>query len=411
MRVLHVSGDAEVLQSTKMSLEDVDPEIQVVSVQSPEEALRLLSSEHWDCVVSDNLLPGIDGLELFRLIRERDDVPFILYTGRGSEETAEAAFAAGVDAYVRRSDDPTHRHDLADRLTRAVKTPRTLEMLRECEGMFRTLFTCMDEGVALNEVVIGEGGEPVDYLIREANPAFERFLGVSRGEAVGRRATALYGAGGAPHLDVYSRVAADGVPVRFETYYQPTDRSFEVSAFSLGGGRFATVFFDITERKRAMEEARRLAYRLNGVEPSGCYMSPDHGRCFKAYADLTHHGVPGLCVTREDPGRLVADYGVKKESVLLLSSRPVGGYATVSDLEDVSGAIASFLMEHGAPVVVLDGLEYLVSRHGFDAVYGFVQERWLDFLEAGAVLLMPVDLVALSGREGALLASAVRALG
>lgn len=283
-------------------------------------------------------------------------------------------------------------------------------MLRESEGMFRTLFTCMDEGVAINEVVIGEGEEPVDYLIREVNPAFERFLSMRRGEATGQRATALYGAGGAPHLDVYSRVAADGVPVRFETYYQPTDRSFEVSAFSLGGGRFATVFFDITERKRAMEEARRLAYRLNGVEPRGCYMSPSHERCFKAYADLTHHGVPGLCVTREDPGRLVADYGFKEECVLLLSSRPVGGYMTVSDLEEVSGAIARFIEENGEPVVLLDGLEYLVSRFGFDPVYSFIQEKRFDFLDAGAVLLVPVDPATLSEREMALIASEIATL-
>lgn len=61
-------------------------------------------------------------------------------------------------------------------------------------------------------------------------------------------------------------------------------------------------------------------------------------------------------------------------------------------------------------MVRLDGLEYLVSRFGFEVVYAFIQEKRFDFLEAGAVLLMPFDPRALSEREGALLESETSAL-
>ena len=106
----------------------------------------------------------------------------------------------------------------------------------------------------------------------------------------------------------------------------------------------------------------------------------------------------------------MSQYGLGRESIVLLSTRPVSGFETVGDLQEVSRLIAAFLEENGEPVVLLDGLEYLVSRHGFDPVYSFIQEKRFDFLDAGAVLLVPVDPATLSERERALIASEVATL-
>ncbi|MFH2110381.1 MAG: PAS domain S-box protein [Candidatus Bathyarchaeota archaeon] len=167
---------------------------------------------------------------------------------------------------------------------------------------------------------------------------------------------------------------------------------------------------DIGERKAGERRVRVLAYQLNGLKPGGCFISDSHERCFKAFADLTMHGVPGLCLAREDPEALVSRYGIGRESIVLVSTRPVAGFEVVRDLQEVSRLIAAFLAKNGEPVVVLDGLEYLVSRFGFDPVYGFIQEKRFDFLDAGAVLLVPVDSATLSDRERALIASEVATL-
>lgn len=54
-----------------------------------------------DCVVADAHLPDRDALDLLSAVRERYPiVPFVVYTGSGSEQLASDAFAAGVSDYV-----------------------------------------------------------------------------------------------------------------------------------------------------------------------------------------------------------------------------------------------------------------------------------------------------------------------
>ncbi len=128
--VLHVDDEETQLGYVKTFLERVDESIRVESAGSPEDALRRLESETYDCVVSDFQMPGLDGIELARRVRETSDVPFIIYTGRGSEEVAEDAFAAGVDDYIRKEIDPSHYQVLARRIRHAVERCRAEENLR-----------------------------------------------------------------------------------------------------------------------------------------------------------------------------------------------------------------------------------------------------------------------------------------
>jgi putative methionine-R-sulfoxide reductase with GAF domain len=158
------------------------------------------------------------------------------------------------------------------------------------------------------------------------------------------------------------------------------------------------------QRIRNKVEMIELAYRLNNLEPGGCYLSASHERCLKAYAVLSMEGVPGLCIVRDDPQRLVDIYGIKKDDIKLLSSRSFEGYETLRDLQSVSLALNRFL-ESGKGVVLLDGLEYLISRFGFDAVYSFIQEKRFDFLRSKAVLLVPIEMRTLDDRQQALLSS------
>jgi hypothetical protein len=115
-------------------------------------------------------------------------------------------------------------------------------------------------------------------------------------------------------------------------------------------------------------------------------------------------GVPGICILRDDPKQIMDTYGIKIEDIRLISSRPFEGYETLADLQSVSLALNRFL-ESGEGVVLLDGLEYLISRFGFDAVYSFIQEKRFDFLSSKAVLLVPLEMRTLADREQALLSS------
>jgi len=132
-------------------------------------------------------------------------------------------------------------------ITRLKKTSRELI---EKEKIFRLLFETMSEGVAIHDIIF-EGNRVVDYKITDVNDAFSRILGISVEDAVGSLASELYGTDSPPYLDIYSQVALSGTPQNFEVHFAPLDKYFEISVMSPKKGSFATIFTDISERKRS----------------------------------------------------------------------------------------------------------------------------------------------------------------
>jgi signal transduction histidine kinase len=128
------------------------------------------------------------------------------------------------------------------------------QAFREGEARFRTLFESMTEGVALHRLLLDERGEPVDYVLTDANPAYEAHTGIRSRDAIGRKASELYGAHGAPYLDVFGHVAMTGEPARMEAYFEPLRRHFRILVVSPARGEFATIFEDISAAKE-MEAA------------------------------------------------------------------------------------------------------------------------------------------------------------
>ncbi len=117
------------------------------------------------------------------------------------------------------------------------------------------LFDNMVEGVALHELIY-EAGRAVDYRITAVNPAFVASTGITRAQAVGTRATELYGTGEAPYLELYTKVVETGQPMLFDTYYPPMDKHFSISVLSFEKEQFASVFTDITGRIKTANELR-----------------------------------------------------------------------------------------------------------------------------------------------------------
>ena len=116
IQILMVDDDVDQLEISRISLEDTDSNLKVTGVTTPEEAIKLLEENRFDCVVSDYQMPGMNGIMLADKTRETSDIPFIIYTGKGSEEVAEAAFAAGVDDYARKEQGLAHFKVLTKRI-------------------------------------------------------------------------------------------------------------------------------------------------------------------------------------------------------------------------------------------------------------------------------------------------------
>ncbi|MDQ2050952.1 bacterio-opsin activator domain-containing protein [Natronolimnohabitans sp. A-GB9] len=111
-----------------------------------EQALEALEEQSIDCIVSDYEMPKMTGLELLEQVREDDpDLPFILFTGRGSEEVASEAIAAGVTQYLQKESGEKQYALLANQITNAVSQYRTETELRESERRYERTLTTLHE--------------------------------------------------------------------------------------------------------------------------------------------------------------------------------------------------------------------------------------------------------------------------
>jgi len=131
--------------------------------------------------------------------------------------------------------------------------------LKESEEKFRSLYFSMNEGVCLHEMIYDKTKKPLDYRIMDVNNAFQSILGLKRDKVIGKKASEIYGTDIAPYLGVYAQVADSGKPAIFEAYFPPMKKHFLISVFSPFKGRFATVFSDITERKKVEKEIESLS--------------------------------------------------------------------------------------------------------------------------------------------------------
>lgn len=139
------------------------------------------------------------------------------------------------------------------------------EKLRNSEQQFRQLFANMPVGFALHEIIRDEWGKPCDYRFLEVNPAYEELTGLKAGDVLGKRALEVLPGLEPEWIERYGRVALGDGPIRFESFAKALGKYFDVSAYSPAPGQFATVFLDITPRKRMEEELRESENRLRAV--------------------------------------------------------------------------------------------------------------------------------------------------
>jgi PAS domain S-box-containing protein len=122
---------------------------------------------------------------------------------------------------------------------------------RESEHNFRLLFENMTTGFALHEMIYDPNGQPLDYRFLQINPAFEKLTGARAQDLIGRTVKEVMPNTEQYWIDTYGKVALTGEPTSYENYAREIGRYFEARAFSPGKHKFAVVFSDITDRKRA----------------------------------------------------------------------------------------------------------------------------------------------------------------
>lgn len=149
----------------------------------------------------------------------------------------------------------------------AQKRRKLQKALRLDDKMFRRVLEGLDTGIAFHDLITDDDGNPVDYQIREVNPAFENLVELTTDEVVGKKASEVYGRRGAPFVNRIKE-ALDAEEVRsFDGSLRSTKAKLRFSVVPMGGKLFALMVDDISDAMRAESRVRaRRTFLENKVK-------------------------------------------------------------------------------------------------------------------------------------------------
>lgn len=177
IRVLCVDDEPRILELMASCLEREHDEFTVITETDAAAALRTLAEEDVTCIVSDYKLPGMDGLAFLHAVRgSYEGIPFILYTGKGSEEIASEAMTWGATEYLSKGTGTGQYEILANRIEQAVVAYRARKELDDRDQRFRKLI----EGSTDIIMVIDEDG-----TIQYVSASVEGIMGYEPADLIG----------------------------------------------------------------------------------------------------------------------------------------------------------------------------------------------------------------------------------
>ncbi len=105
--VLIVEDEADILNLLQYNLEKDG--FRVIPAESGEKGLQFARSESPDLILLDLMLPGIDGLEMCRILkadRKTSSIPIVMLTAKGEETDIVAGLELGADDYITKPFSP-----------------------------------------------------------------------------------------------------------------------------------------------------------------------------------------------------------------------------------------------------------------------------------------------------------------
>jgi len=281
IHVLYVDDDAGFARVVKQRLETEGP-FQVDAAFSVSEALAKLENEKYDAVVSEYRMPGKNGLDFLKELREKGNrTPFIMFTREVMQEVVIKALNLGADYCLNKVGETESVYgELAHSITELVKVRKTEENIQRTVSLLSTTLESATDGLL---VVDGEG------RITYSNRKFREMWRIPESVMAMKDDNRA--------LDFVLEQLMD--PEQFlkkvrELYSRPEEESFDVLEFKDGRvferysrpqrldgvvvGRVWS-FRDVTERKKSADALRESEEKFRGLfmgnPEATVYLSPD----------------------------------------------------------------------------------------------------------------------------------------
>ncbi len=252
--ILFVDDERQLLSVLASNLEEDIDDLEIVTASNATEALDRLEKLEIDCIVSDYKMPGTDGLDLLERSREVDpNIPFILFTSKGSEDVASRAINANVTDYLQKDLGGEQLALLSNRIKNAVAERRAREAVEDTLAHLQRIHD------RVSDAYLGLDEEfHITYLDEDAATLLQDDRELLLGE---RLWDVLPEAVDSPLATEFERALTAGTSVELETRYEPFDTWFDVRAFPADGG-LSVYFRDVTERKEREAKLHDVADAL-----------------------------------------------------------------------------------------------------------------------------------------------------
>ncbi len=243
---------------------------EVMTVGDGQAALAAAARRRPDLVLSDVMMPKLDGHGLLKALRadpETAGVPVILLSARAGEQATIEGLAAGADDYLIK---PFSARELLARVGGALALAHVrseaAERLRASDERFKAVQEASPDGFVVLDAVRDDSGAVIDFRWNYANEAAGRLVGRTRDFLLGRRLLEVHpGHAPAGLFDRYVRVLTEGIPWVSEIKYQYDGLNLMARlAVARVGDGLAISIVDLSARLRA-EEGLREADRQKDV--------------------------------------------------------------------------------------------------------------------------------------------------
>jgi len=147
----------------------IGQDYEIVKASSGEEALQKISSNQFDLVLLDVMMPKMSGLEVLKKLRADEKtkaLPVVMVTVLKETEDKVKALEAGCDDFISK---PVDKVELLARVKSMLKISHYLRQLKE-KDEFKVVVDKISDGIAICSP---------DYLIKDSNAAFLKYLNIS----------------------------------------------------------------------------------------------------------------------------------------------------------------------------------------------------------------------------------------
>ncbi|KYC54162.1 MAG: acetoacetate metabolism regulatory protein AtoC [Candidatus Methanofastidiosum methylothiophilum] len=437
--ILIVDDEINIRESLKIILETEG--YKVLTAESGESGIKEFQNNRIDLVLLDLKMKGMSGEETLKKIKELNpDTMVVILTGHATLDSSIEAIKYGAYDYLKK---PVSVEDIRRLVFKAYDRWKLASLVKHYNIELRQRYVkrnkellsvitlaerlreidSLEKGAKLIVDAINEAGgfDKVTFFLEEHNGNSKILSKKGFGHKQEAELKEIYQKFKSKNTNGFKSDNYFFSPIYFEKdiigaiYVEKLDTKLEQedeTLIRLISGE-ATPFllrFKYNILTNGEEEAPfPIKYEIP-IGKSFIVYEKKYDKSFEIFKDLVTHNISGLAITRTPPESIKQTYTLEKTPFIWLSK--IEGPNSISPLylNSLINLITDFISKGKDSVIILEGLEYLISQNNFDIVLKFIQALRDYILIENSRLIIPLNKDTFSQKEIAQLEKEIEVL-